>query len=304
MAPIAPIPRHHLRGRLEDVAEAEVELGVLHIAPLPKRSGPNNWTTPPHAHPDHTQLLYVREGGGVIEIEGSVLPVPVPALLVVPPTAVHQLRFRPRTDGWVVTVADSYVSRAAGGDQRMTETARRAGVLPLAGTGLDPARVDATFRNLMREFVGSAPGHRAAVRAHFVVVLVMTMRARLLEFGPEVVPDDRAHALVLHYRDLIEAHFREERRIAYYADLLAVTPARLNTACQSRLGTTASGLLHNRIVTEAKRCLICTSMSVAEIGYALGFEDPAYFSRFFSKRVGVAPGRLREVLGAEPAGTS
>jgi AraC family transcriptional activator of pobA len=133
---------------------------------------------------------------------------------------------------------------------------------------------------------------------------VMTMRARSLEFGPEVVPDDRAHALVLHYRDLIEAHFREERRIAYYADLLAVTPARLNTVCQSRLGTTASGLLHNRIVAEAKRCLICTSMSVAEIGYALGFEDPAYFSRFFSKRVGVAPGRLREVLGAEPAGTS
>ena len=35
-----------------------------------------------------------------------------------------------------------------------------------------------------------------------------------------------------------------------------------------------------------------------EIGYALGFDDPAYFSRFFSKRTGLPPGRLRERLGA------
>ena len=52
-------------------------------------------------------------------------------------------------------------------------------------------------------------------------------------------------------------------------------------------------------MTEAKRCLIYTAMSVAEIGYALGFDDPAYFSRFFSKRTGLPPGRLRpERLGA------
>ena len=80
-----------------------------------------------------------------------------------------------------------------------------------------------------------------------------------------------------------------------------MTPARLNAACRARLGTTASGLLHDRIVTEAKRCLIYTAMPVAEVGYALGFDDPAYFSRFFSKRTGLPPGRLREKLGATHA---
>ena len=92
----------------------------------------------------------------------------------------------------------------------------------------------------------------------------------------------------------MEQHFHDERRIEFYAGELGVTPARLNAACKARLGITASRLLHDRIITEAKRWLIYTGMTVAEIGYALGFDDPAYFSRFFSKRTGVAPGRLRE----------
>lgn len=94
-----------------------------------------------------------------------------------------------------------------------------------------------------------------------------------------------------------ERHLREERRLDFFADRLAVTPARLNAACRRRLRTTASGLLHDRIVTEAKPCLIYTAMPVDAIGYALGFDDPAYFSRFFAKRTGQAPGRLRESLG-------
>ena len=39
-----PIPHYYLYGRLEDDAEAEVELDFLHIEPIRKRSGANNWT--------------------------------------------------------------------------------------------------------------------------------------------------------------------------------------------------------------------------------------------------------------------
>ena len=131
-----------------------------------------------------------------------------------------------------------------------------------------------------------------------MTVLVAVLRAQARDAMPRLPVDDRNYALVVRYRDLIERNYREERRLEFYADRLGVTPARLNAACRARLGTTASRLLHDRILTEAKRCLIYTAMSVAEIGYALGFEDPAYFNRFFTKRTGLPPGRLREKLGA------
>ena len=294
-----PIPHYYLYGRLEDDAEAEVELDFLHIEPIRKRSGANNWIIEPHAHPRHLQILHVGEGGGVIDIESRAFEVTPPCLITVPVGAVHRIRFLPETDGWVVTAAEPFVAQAGQGDARLLEVARRPGVFPLAGTGLDPGHVTLTFRGLLREFVYTAPGRRPAIMAGFITVLVALLRAQARETMPRLPVDDRSYALVVRYRDLIERHFRDERRCEFYADRLGVTPARLNAACRSRLGATASGLLHDRIVTEAKRCLIYTAMSVAEIGYALGFDDPAYFSRFIAKRTGLPPGRLREEFGAE-----
>jgi AraC family transcriptional regulator, transcriptional activator of pobA len=51
--------------------------------------------------------------------------------------------------------------------------------------------------------------------------------------------------------------------------------------------------VHARILLEAQRQLRYTSAPVSEIAYALGFEDPAYFTRFFSQRTGQAPRAFR-----------
>jgi AraC family transcriptional activator of pobA len=53
-------------------------------------------------------------------------------------------------------------------------------------------------------------------------------------------------------------------------------------------------LIRERLLLEAKRLLVYTSMKVSEIAYALNFEDPAYFSRFFRRLVDRAPGDFRE----------
>jgi AraC family transcriptional activator of pobA len=52
-------------------------------------------------------------------------------------------------------------------------------------------------------------------------------------------------------------------------------------------------MVHARILLEAKRQLCYTSNSVSEIAYALGFDDPAYFTRFFSQRTGTSPRTFR-----------
>jgi AraC family transcriptional activator of pobA len=295
-----PIPHFYLYGRLDGDDHAEVEVDFLHIEPIRKRSGSYNWTIEPHAHPHHYQLLYVVVGGGSIDIEDHRIAVEPPCLISVPVGTIHRIRFHPDTDGSVITAAESFVAQSSLGDPRLLESTRQSGVFPLASTGLAPEQITRRFEELSREFVYSAPGRRAAIMAHFVTVLVALMRAQVGIAGRGAPTGSRSYALALRYRDLVERHFREERRLEFYAARLGVTPARLNAACKARLGTTASALLHGRIITEAKRWLIYTGMTVAEIGYALGFEDPAYFSRFFSKRAGVAPGRLREELGAHP----
>jgi AraC-like DNA-binding protein len=59
---------------------------------------------------------------------------------------------------------------------------------------------------------------------------------------------------------------------------------------------TRGALINDRLLTEAKRNLLYSGMTVNEIGASLGYVDPAYFNRFFSRNVGLSPGRFRDSL--------
>lgn len=83
------------------------------------------------------------------------------------------------------------------------------------------------------------------------------------------------------------------KRLDHYLRRLGVSASRLHESCQIVAGTSPAALLHDRVVIEAKRLLVYSGVSVAEIAHRLGFEDPAYFSRFFSQRAGCSPRAYR-----------
>ena len=58
-------------------------------------------------------------------------------------------------------------------------------------------------------------------------------------------------------------------------------------------------MLQLRLLIEAERQLRYTSMSVAQVAFHLGFDDPAYFSRFFTRRMGLTPRAFRTHDGPE-----
>lgn len=284
------IPHYYLYGD----QGADVELDFLHIEPIRDRSGPNDWRIRPHTHPDHMQVLLVRGGGGTIRMEERAMPIPVPGILVVPAGIVHQIDFDPGTDGFVVTAALGCLKAASAGDPRLITAAERPAVYPLEGTGVSiPAVVD-TFEWLHREFIWSAPGRRTAIVAQYMRILVVVLRLSVAHDDPGIAAPDRDYDLLVRYRALLEQHFRSERSLAFYAGEIAVTPARLNAACKARAGKTASDLLYERIVMEAKRYLVYTESSVAQVAHLTGFDDPAYFNRFFTQRVGLSPGAFRK----------
>lgn len=295
------IPRFFLYGE----AGREVELDFLHIERVRSRSSQHDWTIPAHAHPDHCQLLLLTEGGSTLRVEADQWRAEAPAVLVVPATAVHALDSTPGTDGFIVTVAASFLDRAVGQDADLVAAANRAGVYPLSETELQEHGLLDAFGRLDREFVWSAPGRRTAIMAHLQRILVALARLRQERRLGATTGMRREAELVARYRELIEEHFRSGLPLGFFATRLGVTHARLNAACRSVMGTSALKLLHNRIVIEAQRNLLYTSMTVAEVAYAVGFKDPAYFSRFFLRQVGTPPGQFRDApRRGQPAPTS
>lgn len=280
---------------LYDEPEAEVDRDLLHIEPIRDRSGPNDWRIRPHAHPDHMQVMLVADGGGTIRMEDRALPVPSPGVLVIPAGIVHQIDFDPGTDGHVVTAALECLAAAGAQDPALLRAAGTPAAYPLEGIGVDVGAAIDAFRTLHREFIWAAPGRRAAIIAQFTRILVLVLRLSITHSAPAIRAADLD--LLVRYRAAVEDHFRTRRSPAFYAGLLAVTPARLNAACKARAGRTASDIIHDRLLTEAKRYLIYTESSVAQVAHLTGFDDPAYFNRFFARRVGCSPGAYRRQAG-------
>ncbi len=94
------------------------------------------------------------------------------------------------------------------------------------------------------------------------------------------------------YKDfstLVDLNFRKEHSVSYYAERLGLSPKSLSKHFQKIGVQTPSDFIKGRIILETKRKLLYTDDSVKQIAYDLGFNDPAYFTRFFTKATEKSP---------------
>ncbi|MGB0430519.1 MAG: helix-turn-helix domain-containing protein, partial [Bacteroidia bacterium] len=95
-----------------------------------------------------------------------------------------------------------------------------------------------------------------------------------------------ADGLLKRFKLLVDSKFREEHSVTFFANELHITTGHLNKTIKSLTGASAKEFIQKRITTEAKRLAIYSDLSSKEIGFQLGFEDPAHFSTFFKKCTG------------------
>lgn len=286
----AAIPRFFLYGEPpRDPGER-----FVHVETIADRSRLHDWRIQPHAHRDLHQLLVIFSGGGDMEAETQRETFRAPALLIVPAGTVHGFSFAEDTEGYVVTLADTLLRDLARDERSFRKLFDNAICSSMESDPVHFQELSDTVPKLRRELVWSAPASAAAATARLTTLLVSAVRAlHQPSEGISAAGNARA-ALVARLREQIEIHLRGGWSIAQYAKALNVTPARLRAACLEVTGKTPMRVLEERLVLEAKRNLTYTNMTVAQTGYYLGFTDPAYFSRFFSKLAGESPAAFRK----------
>lgn len=136
-----------------------------------------------------------------------------------------------------------------------------------------------------------------AVPVNLIIIksLLHVLLAKLINFkqSPLIEPSLNKKR-VLDFLHLVQSHYATERRVEFYASCLNICTKRLNQILQKSIGKTATQLLHMVLVLEAKRYLIQGKYSVKEVAHILGFEDRAYFSRFFKRNTGISPEYFKE----------
>jgi AraC family transcriptional activator of pobA len=262
----------------------------LHIETIAARSALHDWELAPHRHARLHQLLLLHRGSGTLHLEGEALPLAALSLVNVPPGAVHAFAFERGTQGWVATLADDLV------EQLLPRRGADGQALAIGGVYAADAPLPALMAQIAAEFEASAPARTLVLRGLCTVLLGLAARAAT-QAAP-AARDTPSSALLRRFERLIDTRLPEHASVADCARALAVTPTHLSRVLRAATGQPASRLIEARRMREARRQLAYTNLQVASIAYALGYADPAHFSRVFSRVEGMSPRAFRERLAA------
>jgi len=103
---------------------------------------------------------------------------------------------------------------------------------------------------------------------------------------PKEVTEETPDNTIIRFKQLIEENYTKQKNVSPYAEMLNINASCLNELTKRTTGITAGELIRNRVIDETKKLLFSGSLSGKEIAFQLGFDDPAYFSRFFKKYTG------------------
>ncbi|WP_158800112.1 helix-turn-helix domain-containing protein [Pedobacter sp. L105] len=92
---------------------------------------------------------------------------------------------------------------------------------------------------------------------------------------------------VIRFKRTVSAKRKQIKQVKAYASLLHITPLYLNQIVKEITGFSASYWITQEILLEAKRILYYSTLDVKQVAYELGYDDHAYFSRFFKKNTGM-----------------
>lgn len=105
--------------------------------------------------------------------------------------------------------------------------------------------------------------------------------------------NSRREELLSQFIDLIEANFKTERAVNFYAEKLFVTPKHLSAVLKEISGKTAGEWIDHRVILEAKLLLRTTGMNIQEISVALNFSNQSFFGKYFKHLTGLSPREYR-----------
>lgn len=247
--------------------------------------------TKPHKHDKYHELIYLAEGAGFHTIDLEAYQIKPPSLFLVKAGKIHYWEFTAIPKGFVVIFRSDFLVHLVSSDIL-------SGFKQLQTNFFDLQKSNAKLFRPLFEQMEKEFNHRQEYYSRIIASYLEILMGRMIRISLQSKenPADSRQKLVNNYQQLISKNLTNHHLVKEYADLLNVTPKHLNETCTAATGKTASEILNDNILLEAKRRLLYTSGTVADIGYALGFSDPSNFGTFFKRHASVTPGTFRKEM--------
>ncbi len=236
-------------------------------------------------------ILLIHSGEGIHEIDFIPHPVRDKSVFILRPGQVHQLQLKAGALGYLMEFDTEFLRLA---DKQSTQRLRKAGSKNFCE--FEPNRfkkLHSLLADIFEECNNKQEGYKEAIRADLEIFFIEYVRQ---SDNPNTLTSNNAYLQERfeEFTELLEKHVSTQKQVSYYTSSMNLSSYQLNEITKTAVGKTASAMIDEYILLEAKRLLLATPNQIKEIADQLGYEDPSYFIRFFKKHTGLSPDAFRK----------
>jgi AraC-like DNA-binding protein len=268
-------------------------LSGLYIKPagIEKSSLTSYEISQPHRH-DFYYCVLLDKGKMELEVDFQKIQLTNQSLFFSYPGQIHQINSARMERGWFLAFDPSLLDEQLKNilDQCLSEVI----LLPLStqqsmGFVSLISHLYTVYNDQTQMF------HRTVVQALVIAFVYQIASAYMsMEKFNLIRHSARSIQITKTFKQILRRNFKSMKRPSAYAAEMNITVSHLNDTVRSVTGFPVTYYIQHELMREARRLLYHSDLTIKEIADALGFEDPTYFNRLFSKVIGVSPGAFRK----------
>jgi AraC family transcriptional activator of pobA len=241
-----------------------------------------------HRH-DFYYLLVLEKGGGHHDIDFRPYAISDQTVFLMYPGQVHHISLDTESTGYLLQFRDEFYFPHDKLSRQLLYKASRCNHYKLNTQIFKKLMTVLSY--VFEENNRRQDSYQEAIKANMDIFLIELVR---YSCKPSADTSLYIHGQLEKFLQILEDKFASEKQVSKYAELLNLSSYQLNSVTKATLGKTASEMINDRIILEAKRYLLATSNQISQTAYLLGFEDISYFIRFFKKHTSHSPETFRK----------
>lgn len=248
----------------------------------------------PHRHDFYTVLI-IEKAKGQHKIDFNSYDLGANQIFFVSPGQVHQVIEKQSSVGYVMTFSVDFLIYNSIplnfiSDLNLFNSYDQSP--PLAPNELIFEKVIDYCKEIYALFTSDQKNKLLSIGALLKLVLIQCSNSCTLHLDDN--EEESISSIIREFKSAVDQNYKVQHSTSFYAELLNVSPDHLNRTVKKKIGKTTKEYIQARVITEAKRLLYFTSLTNKEIGYDLGFSEPANFSAFFKNCTNSSPSSFKK----------
>ena len=240
------------------------------------------------------------EGEGGYTLNESKFSIkPGDALILTEGQIVNEIWMSDNTKGYAMLISRSYVDEIFKELRDMSSLfllAREHPIFPL--NSIEIAKLK-QFLDIIRERLKTEDYRfRKEVIRLLLVAMIYDIGSAIMRVmsknGNEGNTNSKAKRCFVQFIQLVEQHYKRERRVSWYANQMGLTPKYLSEIISSTSKRTPNDWIDKYVTTEIRNQLSNTNKKISEIAEDLHFPSQSFLGKYFRENVGMSPSEYRK----------